>query len=80
MMKDQITGSTSSGAGPRQGSQGGPELVRVNSGLEVVGLGKRFKNRPVLRDVSVTLRAGRLGGLFNCSDPLCLQGLKPPAG
>ena len=64
MMKDQITGSTSSGAGPRQGSQGGPELVRVNSGLEIVGLGKRFKKRPVLRDVSLAVQRGEAVGLL----------------
>ena len=63
-MNDQITSSTSSGAGSRQGSQGGPELVRVNSGLEVVGLGKRFKKRPVLRDVSLAVQRGEAVGLL----------------
>ncbi len=63
-MNDQTTGSTSAGDGPGHGAQGGPELVRVNTGLEVIGLGKRFKKRPVLREVSLSVQRGEAVGLL----------------
>jgi len=63
-MEDKITGPTSSSAGPGQIAHGGPELVRMNSGLEVVGLGKRFKKRPVLREVSLAVQRGEAVGLL----------------
>ncbi len=43
---------------------GGPELVRDNAGLEAVNLGKRFKKRPVLRDVSLSVQRGEVVGLL----------------
>ena len=39
------------------GATAGPRLVRRNQGLEAHKIGKRFKKRPVLRDVS--LRVGK---------------------
>jgi len=45
-------------------SDGGPALVRDNTGLEAVNLGKRFKKRPVLRDVSLTVQRGEVVGLL----------------
>ena len=45
-------------------SQDGPRLVANNPGLEARNLGKRFKNRPVVRDVSVSVRRGEAVGLL----------------
>ena len=42
----------------------GPELVHSNSGLEAVNIGKRFKKRPVLREVSLSLQRGEAVGLL----------------
>ncbi len=43
---------------------GGPALVRDNTGLEAVNLGKRFRKRPVLRDVSLSVQRGEVVGLL----------------
>ena len=43
---------------------GGPTLVAENSGLQVHKIGKRFKKRPVLRDVSMHLNRGEVVGLL----------------
>jgi lipopolysaccharide export system ATP-binding protein len=45
-------------------TDGGPALVRDNTGLEAVNLGKRFKKRPVLRDVSLSVQRGEVVGLL----------------
>lgn len=45
-------------------SYSGPHLVAENPGLVASNLGKRFKNRPVLRDVSVAVRRGEAVGLL----------------
>jgi lipopolysaccharide export system ATP-binding protein len=42
----------------------GPRLVRDNIGLEAKNIGKRFKKRPVLRDVSLRVRRGEAVGLL----------------
>jgi len=63
-MNNKITGSKSAGRGPQNGPEKGPELVRVNNGLEVIGMGKGFKKRPVLRDVSLTVQRGEAVGLL----------------
>jgi lipopolysaccharide export system ATP-binding protein len=42
----------------------GPRLVADNAGLVARSLGKRFKNRPVLRDVSVEVNRGEAVGLL----------------
>lgn len=41
-----------------------PHLVAENTGLHVRKVGKRFKKRPVLRDVSINLRRGEVVGLL----------------
>ena len=47
----------------REGEQG-PRLVADNSGLIATNLGKSFKQRPVLRDVSVCVQRGEAVGLL----------------
>ena len=42
----------------------GPALIHENSGLEALSLGKRFKKRPVLRDVSLRVQRGEVVGLL----------------
>ncbi len=42
----------------------GPRLVADNRGLAAYNLGKRFKKRPVLRDVNLTLQRGEAIGLL----------------
>ena len=44
--------------------QGGLQLVSQSAGLIADNLGKRFKNRPVLRDVSLTLGRGEVVGFL----------------
>ncbi len=63
-MNNKIKGSKSAKRDRGHGPESGPELVRVNAGLEVKGMGKRFKKRPVLRDVSLTLQRGEVVGLL----------------
>ena len=41
-----------------------PHLVADNTGLTAHNLGKRFKKRPVLRNVSLTLQRGEAVGLL----------------
>lgn len=41
-----------------------PQLVFENEGLRVEKIGKRFKKRPVLRDVSLEVRRGEAVGLL----------------
>ncbi len=41
-----------------------PQLVADNAGLVARNLGKRFKNKPVVRDVSVAVRRGEAVGLL----------------
>ena len=41
-----------------------PRLVAVNQGLAVQQIGKRFKKRPVLRDVSLSVSRGEAVGLL----------------
>jgi lipopolysaccharide export system ATP-binding protein len=42
----------------------GPRLVAANSGLVAKHLGKQFKRRPVLRDVTVSVQRGEAVGLL----------------
>jgi len=42
----------------------GPRLVAVNAGLVVEKIGKQFKKRPVLRDVSLSVNRGEAVGLL----------------
>jgi lipopolysaccharide export system ATP-binding protein len=46
------------------GPAGGPRLVANNTGLAAQNLGKQFKKRPVLRDVSFSLQRGEIVGLL----------------
>ena len=68
-----MRGSTSSFGGgtggrgvtaPPDDWETGPRLVSQNTGLHVHKIGKRFKKRPVLRDVSVNLQRGEVVGLL----------------
>jgi lipopolysaccharide export system ATP-binding protein len=45
-------------------SDGRPRLVAHNTGLEARHLGKRFKKRPVVRDVSLSVQRGEAVGLL----------------
>ncbi|MEA1649380.1 LPS export ABC transporter ATP-binding protein [Nitrospirillum sp. BR 11164] len=51
---------------PKESKSGGPRLVsdNPNSGLTATKLGKSYKGRPVLRDVSVGVRRGEVVGLL----------------
>jgi lipopolysaccharide export system ATP-binding protein len=48
----------------RPETDGAPQLIADNSGLIAHNLGKRFKKRPVLREVSLSLRRGEAVGLL----------------
>ena len=55
------------GARPTRTDDGSPRLVHENTarrGLAAKNIGKRFKKRPVLRDVSVFVRPGEAVGLL----------------
>ncbi|MDE0780399.1 MAG: LPS export ABC transporter ATP-binding protein [Alphaproteobacteria bacterium] len=45
-------------------SEGAPRLVADNPGLVANNLGKRFRKRPVIRDVSLQVRQGEAVGLL----------------
>jgi len=49
---------------PGPGQPTGPQLVTDNQGLGVENIGKRFKKRPVVRGVSMTLQRGEVVGLL----------------
>lgn len=53
-----VTGSTG------EQSDNGPRLVQRNEGLVATRIGKRYKNRPVLRDVSLRVDRGEAVGLL----------------
>jgi len=42
----------------------GPRLIAENAGLTAANIGKRFRKRPVVRDVSVSLQRGEAVGLL----------------
>ncbi len=48
----------------RQAAPQRPRLVAENTGLQANNLGKRFKNRPVVRDFSLQLNRGEAVGLL----------------
>ncbi len=50
--------------GASGGQQGKPRLVTHNQGLVAKNMGKRFKKRPVVRGVSLTLQRGEVVGLL----------------
>ncbi len=47
-----------------QSGRDGPHLVADNTGLFVHGIGKKFKKRPVLRGVSLSVQRGEVIGLL----------------
>ncbi len=51
-------------AAPAKGPADGPRLVADNKGLEAIGLGKSFRRRPVLRNVSLSVQRGEAVGLL----------------
>jgi lipopolysaccharide export system ATP-binding protein len=59
-MNDQDTTGSQSNTEPVDG----PRLVAENSGLSVEQIGKGYRNRPVLRGVSLTVRRGEAVGLL----------------
>lgn len=59
-MNDSNIGETDSSSGTGDG----PRLVSSNRGLVVQNLGKRYKSRPVLRDVSLSVQRGEAVGLL----------------
>ena len=46
------------------GADGKPRLVASNAGLVVKNIGKRFRKRPVIRDVSLVVKQGEAVGLL----------------
>lgn len=42
----------------------GPRLVAANEGLQALNIGKRFRRRPVVRNVSISVRRGEAVGLL----------------
>jgi lipopolysaccharide export system ATP-binding protein len=50
--------------GVGEGAAKGPRLVTDNPGLLANNLGKRFKKRPVVRDVSLAVQRGEVVGLL----------------
>lgn len=45
-------------------NKGGPQVITSTKGLEVRGIAKHYKNRPVLRDVSLSTQRGEAIGLL----------------
>ena len=43
---------------------GQPRLISCNDGLQALKIGKRYRKRPVLREVSITLKRGEVVGLL----------------
>jgi len=63
-MRNGLRRSAPSYSGPTWLAQATPRLVTDNRGLIGHGLGKSFKRRPVLRDVSVSVQRGEVVGLL----------------
>src|SRR5438045_429042 len=63
-MRNGLRRSAPSYSGPAWLAQATPRLVTDNRGLIGHGLGKSFKRRPVLRDVSVSVQRGEVVGLL----------------
>ena len=56
--------AASGSAQPTDGGATGPRLISTNKGLVAHNLGKSFKKRPVLKDVSVSVQRGEAVGLL----------------
>ena len=69
---------------PHHAPGGGPRLIAHNEGLRAVGLGKRYKKRPVLHDVSMSVQRGEAVGLLGPNGAgkttsfYCITGLIQP--
>jgi lipopolysaccharide export system ATP-binding protein len=50
--------------GPGEGDKEAPRLVTDNDGLVALNLGKKYKKRPVLRDVSISVQRGEVVGVL----------------
>jgi len=59
-----MANSKGPGPAPADGGEAAPRLVADNPGLVARNLGKSFKKRPVLRDVSISVRRGEVVGLL----------------
>ena len=57
-------GTANSGPTRPDAPEPGPRLVAVNAGLVAEKIGKQFKKRPVLRDVSLSVNRGEAVGLL----------------
>jgi lipopolysaccharide export system ATP-binding protein len=64
MIRNGMRPGVPSYSGPAWLGQATPRLVTDNRGLIGHGLGKSFKRRPVLRDVSVSVQRGEVVGLL----------------
>ena len=56
--------ATTEPMGKKATSSDSPRLVSDNNGLQAIKLGKRFKKRPVLREVSLSVQRGEAVGLL----------------
>src|ERR1700736_3720426 len=63
-MRGGMRRGAASYSGPAWLGQSAPRLIADNRGLIGYGLGKSFKRRPVLRDVSVSVQRGEVVGLL----------------
>ncbi len=65
-MTDDISriGSSRSGGAGETGAAARPRVIDGSAGLYARQIGKRFKKRPVLRDVSVNVQRGEVVGLL----------------
>jgi len=59
-----VQGGGADGADTPEAVAEGPQLVADNRGLAVSNIGKSFKKRPVLRDVSINVQRGEVVGLL----------------
>jgi lipopolysaccharide export system ATP-binding protein len=64
--ENKVPTETDGGAISAAGAQhsGGPRLIAENHGLSATTIGKSFKRRPVLRDVSISVKRGEAVGLL----------------
>ena len=61
---DKIASAKRSGIDHRDSERDGPRLIADNQGLVVRSIGKSFKKRPVLREVSLGVQRGEVVGLL----------------
>lgn len=61
---DSLVANADGPPGQEDQDSGRPQLISDNQGLVVSNIGKSFKKRPVLRDVSINLHRGEIIGLL----------------